>query len=262
MKIIDLTPEHEKSYLMCMEDWSDEMKEAGDHKCHWLDQMRDKGLFVKLAITDDNVPYGMIQCVPIDYSPAIGRNLYFVDCIWVHGYKEGIGNHQKTGTGIALLKAAEKEAISRSADGLVAWGLSMPFWMKASWYKQQGYRKIERNGMAVLLWKKFNEEAQTPRWVKEVKRPKPKANKGKVTVVAFYNGRCQVPLIMLERAKRAASTFGDQVVFEVINTFDRKVFLEWGISDGIYVEGKNIASGAPKNYEDIEKYMRKQVQKL
>lgn len=33
MKIINLTPEYEKTYLMCFEDWSDEMKEAGNHKC-------------------------------------------------------------------------------------------------------------------------------------------------------------------------------------------------------------------------------------
>jgi hypothetical protein len=32
MKIIDISPEHENMYFCCLEDWSDEMKEAGDNK--------------------------------------------------------------------------------------------------------------------------------------------------------------------------------------------------------------------------------------
>ena len=32
MKIIDLTPDQEPLYFCCLEDWSEEMKEAGDHK--------------------------------------------------------------------------------------------------------------------------------------------------------------------------------------------------------------------------------------
>jgi hypothetical protein len=32
MDVIELTSEHESSYFQCLEDWSEEMKEAGDHK--------------------------------------------------------------------------------------------------------------------------------------------------------------------------------------------------------------------------------------
>ena len=32
MKIIDLSKKHEQLYFKCLEDWSDEMKEAGDNK--------------------------------------------------------------------------------------------------------------------------------------------------------------------------------------------------------------------------------------
>ena len=77
---------------MCLEDWSDEMKEAGDHKEHWYRKMKDKGLGVKIAVTEDDKVVGMIQYVPLEYSTAEGDNLYFINCIWVHGYKEGVGN--------------------------------------------------------------------------------------------------------------------------------------------------------------------------
>ena len=52
VEIIDLTETHESLYCMCLEDWSDEIKEAGDHKQCWLGKMRDRGLRVKLALDD------------------------------------------------------------------------------------------------------------------------------------------------------------------------------------------------------------------
>ena len=50
MKIIDISPEHENTYFCCLEDWSDEMKEAGDNKQRWYERMKDKGVRVKLAM--------------------------------------------------------------------------------------------------------------------------------------------------------------------------------------------------------------------
>ena len=35
MKIVDLTEEYEGSYFVCLEDLSDEIREAGNHKEHW-----------------------------------------------------------------------------------------------------------------------------------------------------------------------------------------------------------------------------------
>jgi len=53
MQIIDLTEEHQNLYFLCLEDWSDEIREAGDHKENWYDKMKDKGFGVKLAIDKD-----------------------------------------------------------------------------------------------------------------------------------------------------------------------------------------------------------------
>jgi hypothetical protein len=49
MKIVDLSPEHEALYCICLEDWSEDMNEAGDHKAIWYDKMKERGLRVKLA---------------------------------------------------------------------------------------------------------------------------------------------------------------------------------------------------------------------
>lgn len=260
MRIVDLTPEHEQIYFRCLEDWSDEMDEAGDHKKHWYCRMKDKGLRVKLAEDDRSTVGGMIQYIPIEYAEASGADLYFVLCIWVHGYKEGRGNFQKQGMGKALLKAAEEDARGLGAKGLAVWGVSLPFFMRASWYRKQGYQAVDRIGGLVLLWKPFTEDAEAPRWIRQ--RKQPELRSGKVTVSAFINGWCPAQNMTFERAKRAASEFGNTVIFQEYDTSDRAVFLEWGISDALFIENHRVNTGPPPSYGKIRNRIAKQVKKL
>lgn len=259
MEIIDLAEKYLEKYFVCLEDWSEEIKEAGNHKQVWYDTMKDKGLRVKLALDDDKV-CGMVQYVPVEYSLIDGKDLYFIHCIWVHSYKKGIGNYQKKGIGKALLQAAEDDAKSKNAKGMAAWGVSLPFWMKASWFKKQGYSKVDKDGMAVLLWKSFTEDAVPPKWIREKKKPEKIA--GKVTVTAFLNGWCPAQNMVFERAKRAASEFGNKVEFQGIQTFDREVFLDWGIADGLFIDGKQVRTGPPPSYEKIRRKIARKAKKL
>ena len=259
MEIVDLTERYHHIYFHCLEDWSEDIKEAGNHKEIWFNEMKDKGLRVKLAIEDDKV-CGMIQYVPVEHSELGGKDLYFIKCIWVHGHKQGIGNQQRKGMGSALLAAAEEDISSMNQKGVAAWGISLPFWIKASWFKKYGYKKIDKNGMAVLMWKPFVDDALPPQWVREKKRPQ--KEKGKVVVTSFLNGWCPVQNMVYERAKRAAREFGDKVEFQEINTFDPDIFCEWGISDGLFVNGKEIRTGPPPSYEKIRKIIAKRVKKV
>lgn len=260
LKVVDLSPEFEKLYFVCLEDWSPEIKEQGDRKEQWYNRMRDKGLRVKLAVDHRGVVGGMIQYVPIEHSNANGKDLYFVNCIWVHGYKEGRGDFQNQGMGKALLKAAEDDVWSLGRKGLAAWGVSMPFWMRAKWFKKQGYVKVDNVGGAVLLWKPFADDAEPPRWVRAVK--KPARIPGKVTVTAFTNGWCSAQNIICERAKRAAAEFGDAVVFREISTLDRDVLMEYGISDGLFIDDKQVRTGPPPSYEKIRRLIAKRAKKM
>ncbi len=259
MKIVDLTEEFCHSYFVCLEDWSEEIKEAGNHKALWYSRMKDRGLRVKLAM-DDEKACGMIQCLPIEESVAQGNGLYFIQCIWVHGHKKGVGNYQKRGFGTALLQAAEDDAKSRGANGMAAWGVSLPFWMKASWFKKHGYKKVDKESIQVLLWKPFTDDARPPTWIREKK--KPETMRGKVTVTAFMNGWCPAMNMVYERAKRAAQEIGDKVVFQEVHTFNRDVFLEWGISDALFIDGKQMRTGPPPPYERIKRKIAKRVKKI
>ncbi|MFC2038609.1 GNAT family N-acetyltransferase [Chloroflexota bacterium] len=262
MEVIDLNPENEKLFFLCLEDWSDEAKEAGDLRENWYGKMKDKGLRAKLALDDQGNVGGMIQYVPVEQSFVDGEDLYFVNCIWVHGNKEGRGNFQKQGMGQALIQAAEEDAKEIGVKGIAAWGIPLPFWMKASWFKKQGFTKVDQNGWfgEVLLWKPFTEDAKPPTLIKQ--RKKPELIPGKVAVTAFVNGWCMAQNLAFERAKRAAAKFGSDVEFQVIDTFDRRNLLEWGISDGIFVDGKQVRTGPPPSYEKIRKIIEKRVKKL
>jgi len=257
MEIIDLTPEHEQIYCECLEDWSDEIKEAGDHKAIWYQKMKDQGLRVKLALDDSGCAGGMIQYAPIEKTFVQGHNLYFVYCIWVHGYKKGRGNFQKKGFGKALLKAAEQDTRELGAKGIAAWGISWPFWMKASWFQKHGYTRVDKEKGRVLLWKPFTEDANAPKWLAQKK--KPHAEPGQVTVTAFMNGWCPGQNLVFERARRAAAEFGDRVVFRAVDTFQPEVFSEWGIIDGLFIDGKKVRTGPPPSYKKIKKLIAKRV---
>lgn len=260
MRIVPLAPEHEPLYCACLEDWSEEMKEAGDHKSRWLARMRDKGLRVFLALDDYDAVGGMIQCVPIEEAFVEGRDLYFIPCIWVHGHTRGRGNFQKKGMGSALLEAAEREARRLGAKGMAAWGMALPVFMRASWFRKHGYRKADAQGMQVLLWKPFAEDARPPRWIRDKKRPGPVP--GKVVVTALVNGWCPGMNTAFERAKRAAAEFGDKVEFRAVETSAPETLREWGQPDAIFVDGRSLRMGPPPSYEKIRNAIARRVLKL
>ena len=259
MKIVDITPETESHYLCCLEEWSEDMKEAGDKKQKWFDRMKPKGLRVKYALDDNNVIGGMIQYIPIEHSLFEGKDLYVILCIWVHGHKQGRGDFRKRGMGKALLQAAEEDTRQLGANGLVTWGLMIPVFMRASWFRKHGYKTVDKSGIMRLLWKPFNENAVPPRFRKLIKKP----GKGidKVNLTLFRNGWCQSMNITSERAKRAALDFPGKIDINEFDTTDRNILNEWGISDAVYIDGKEIPTGPPISYQKIRKKIEKRVKK-
>jgi GNAT superfamily N-acetyltransferase len=260
--VVDLTPELEPLYLVCLEDWpGSDVREAGDHKARWLERMRGQGLVVKLALDGAGRPAGMIQCVPIERSPALGRGLLFVLCIWVLPRSPAGPSRRLLGLGAALLQAAEGEARARGLQGVAAWGLALPMWMKASWFRRHGFRTADRQGLSVLLWKPFGHDAERPRWpARTGKIPAPAP--GKVVVSACLSGWCPAQSLAYERARRAAEPFGDRVEVRLVDTGDRATMLEWGCSDALFVDGRQVRTGPPPSQEKLAALLRRRVARL
>ena len=263
MNIIDLTGDYKPLYFVCLEDWSEDMKESGCYKETWYNAMKDKGLRVKLALDDAGKAVGMIEYFPIEYSIADGRDLYYINCIWVHGHKQGIGDQRKQGYGKALLEAAEEDAETLGAKGMAAHGVTLPVWIPASFFKKQGYKAVDKNGIMRLLFKPFAPDAQRAGTdqAKEEAGQKLKSRQGNRNL---SSDRMLSPRAIPygERAKRAAAEFGDKVVFNTVNTFDRETYLAWGAHNELYIEDQCASSGPPLSYEGIRKLIEKRVRKL
>ena len=260
MKVVDLPQKDEGLYCQCLEEWSDEMRKAGSLKSEWFRRMKSRGLRVKVALDDNGVIGGMIHYAPIENVAVQGSDLYYVYCIWVHGYTRGRGNFQNKGMGKALLKAAEDEVRRLGSKGLVVWGVSLPVFMRASWFRKQGYRQVDSHGMMKLLWKSFTTDAIEPKWIRQKRKPAGEA--GRVVVTALRNGWCPGQNLAAERAKRAAGEFKERVVFEEIDTFEREAGMAWGASDALFVDGKGIRTGPPPSYEKIRRQIEKRVKRL
>ncbi len=54
---------------------------------------------------------------------------------------------------------------------------------------------------------------------------------------------------------------GDHVAFHQIDTFDREQFYEWGISDAMFINKKEVNTGPPPSYEKIKKKISKELGK-
>jgi hypothetical protein len=85
---------------------------------------------------------------------------------------------------------------------------------------------------------------------------------GKVAITSFVNGWCLAGNLTYERAKRAAVEFGDRVVFREIDTSEKKTFLEWGQSDALFIDNKEVRIGPPPSYEKIRKLVAAKVKRL
>ncbi|MCL5020561.1 MAG: hypothetical protein M1339_02625 [Bacteroidetes bacterium] len=204
----------------------------------------------------------MIQYIPIEYSFADGHDLYFINCIWVHSHKQGRGNFQHRGMGNALLKAAEADARALGAKGIVTWGLVIPAFMRASWFRKHGYKTVDRKGIQALLWKPFTSDAVPPKWIRN--KYKPSLEKDKFTVTAFCNGWCPAQNMTVERAKRAAADpqFAGKVVYREVDTFEREEIKKLGVSDALFIDRKKVWIGPPPSYDKIHKLISKRVNRL
>jgi lipoprotein signal peptidase/GNAT superfamily N-acetyltransferase len=259
-RVLDLAEADCPLYFVCLEDWSTEMREAGDHKAEWYREKRERGLRVKLARDADGAVAGMIQYLPVEEAPqAEGQGAYFVLCIWVHGHRQGVGDRRRRGLGRALLAEAEADARRLGATGMAAWGLSLPFWMRARWFRKQGYRPVERDGMAMMVWKPFVPDAEPPRWVRPRQAVEP--GRERVRVTAFVSGWCPALNLAAERARRAAGALEGAVDFQLVNTRPREVRDAWGIADGVFIDGRRLAHGPPPSYRRVLRIIERAVRR-
>jgi len=70
-----------------------------------------------------------------------------------------------------------------------------------------------------------------------------------------------IPMLSFDRGAPlcASAEFGDKVIFRTIDTFDKGAILEWGICDGVFIDGKAVQEGQPPSYEEIREKIGERV---
>jgi len=247
-------------YHMCLKDYWTEAGRCIDKREVWYEKARKQGLRVRLARDDDGTIAGLIQYIPIEYAFVDGKDLHFILCIWVHGYKEGIGDRRGNGIGDALLAAAEEDAKWLGAKGMAAWGLATDEWMNAPWFVAHGYREADRAGDNVLVWKPFAKDAKAPRWLKEKKRPSPIP--GKVVVTSLNSGWCVSANVLQETARVVSHDFTGDVMYNEVDTSDRPTMLEWGNSEALYIDDERVDLDKPPTHDQLKKMIERKVRAL
>jgi hypothetical protein len=144
---------------------------------------------------------------------------------------------------------------------MAAWGLGLPVWMRAGWFRRHGYRTADRQGLAVLVWKPFDAQAGRPRWPTRTGLL-PAPSPGKVVVTGCLSGWCPVQNLAFERARRAAAPFGDWVEVRLVDTGDRATMLAWGCSEALFVDGRPVRTGPPPSQARLDRLLRARVAKL
>jgi len=261
MKIVDMAGEPLAGYCKCLEDWSTEFDDEGGNKQKWYEKEKGHGLRVKLAEDDNGDVVGMIHYIPAEYAPIVGKDVWYIYCIWVHGYDKGVGNHQHKGIRKMQLRAAEEDARAGGAKGIVAWGVTLPFFMRSGWFKKQGYRQVDRDGMTELVLKSFVAEGEIEKPALVKRKGKIEGGTDRVRLTCFMNGWCPGQNIVYERAKRIAGEHPGQVEFVGIDTTDRKLMLEYGVVDGLFVDDRQVRTGPPPSYEKLKKVVEKRLRK-
>jgi len=242
--------ERDKSaFLKCLKVWR---TNHDSRKEKWLNDMGDK-VKVYLAKDEDENVVGMVQIIPIEYSNCSGHNIAFIQCLLVNFYDVAFGNKQKQGYGTALLNKAIQYAKESGFDALAAWGTEYNGLETVEWYQRHGFELVEKLSYTGLVWMPF-EDVVKPGFI----RRKPiQLTEGKIVVSVFNNGWCTSSNILSDKAREVAREYTD-VILNDYNTFDRAVFLEHGIMNGIFINGEEIIYyGTP-----IEIEMRQMLDKL
>jgi GNAT superfamily N-acetyltransferase len=243
LRLVDVNAGTEGTFLRCLHDEAPDDPRVIDIRRRWVEENRAKGLRTKVLILDTGEVAGLCQYMPIEHSHFTGEGLMAIDCIWVHGYEHHIGNRQGNGYGRYILESIEEDARSSGALGVAAWGMDFPDWNPVSFYEHMGYERVEKAGLAVLVWKPFSDAALQPGFLRGGRRPA--ARDDKVSVAVFVNGFCTSACGQCIQAREAVDGLESIVDYLEVDTSNRDALLSWGISVGLFVDGKPHRSTEP-----------------
>jgi hypothetical protein len=212
---------------------------------------------------------GLIEYLPIEETnfPVRGKNLAFIDCIWVITpfWRKGVAKNlmenffEKTNTNtlneMSLRGTKRRSNPYFSGAAVIAyekelwWGF---FDYMPSWFFQKfRFRQVERDRNSILMLKNYK-NAKPPEFI--LSESKPTSKSGKVKAELFWSGQCPYSWWV---KKLTEKEFGKNANIELnfINTDDRKTVEKFGITFGLTINGKIVYNRIP-SWDEIKKALK------
>jgi len=187
---------------------------------------------IKRLAVQGNIPKGLIEYLPIEFAPepVRGENSLFIDCIWV------LPLFWHTGVAKRLLEKLVEDARAYGSASVLAyegdkWFGFFPY-MPATFFKKFGFKEVCRDGSRVLLHLDLGAE-KPPLLIPPKNKTIEKGDK--LVLDVFFNSQCPWSGWMVSKIKRNIRKYN--VIVNEINTDDRKIIEEYGISRGVYING-------------------------
>lgn len=212
--------------------WRKIMKPAMEARKDWLRAMMPKGLQVTAVLGSKGEKKGLIEHVPIQLAsePVRGTRSLFINCIWV------VEAFWRTGVAKPLMehcinRAEEFGGVSVLAFDGDRWFGFMPY-MPSSFFEKFGFVVIDRDDSRLLLHLDMGGD-EKPSLIPAKTRTLDRSDEKVVEVL--YNNQCPWSGWMVDKVRRAMKK--QRAIVEAVNTDDRSVVEEYGLSRGVCVNG-------------------------
>ena len=262
MQILEVSSE-ELDYVarLCLDPfmpptWREAMQPAMDVRKGWLKAMMHEGLQVLVALEESDdvlrsfgarnrkirelvirgkVPKGLVEYAPIELAPepVTGKSSLFINCVWV------LPKFWNAGVARSLLERFLEDAKAYGGASVLTYESDKWFgyfpYMPVNFFTKFGFREVDRDGSRVLLHLNFGGE-EHPRLIYPKTRKVGKSDK--IIVDVLFNSQCPWSWWMVDKVKRGMKKYG--AVVNAINTDDRTVIEEYGLSRGVCINGKPV----------------------
>ena len=220
----------------------------------WIEGMLPRGLQIKVAL-DGEQPIGFVHLLPIEHTAfgLRGHDLLTIPCLTLREEYHG------RGIGRMLMEAAEASARATDARGLALVGHEWEdeFWfMRADFFRHFGYEEAGRRGNAVILWKRFADNAVPPQFFQRAWTFEPVP--GKVAFDAFWNRQCLTSATEIHNVREVCGEYGDRILLREYDCTDPAVRERYQTGRLLAVNGREIGWG----YEAPREGLRAAIQKV
>lgn len=212
--------------------WKEAMAPCMEERKKWLRDMMKRGLGVTIALGPRGGKKGLIEYCPAEISsePITGGNSLFINCMWVVPPSWG------SGTAKALLIHVIKKA--KLYGGLTVLGYEGDKWfgfmeyMPSSFFKRFDFQETDREGSRVLLHLDLGGK-EKPVLLPTKTRAVSESDKALVEIL--FNSQCPWSGWMVDKVTRNLKKY--DVVVRSVNTDDRTVLEDYGLSRGVCING-------------------------